>query len=78
MKLCAKNGWKYIFTQKDTRQKQVGEAYEWIKEGNGATDVRYSDADISCMESACQRNKTEHKKYIFNVTGKFSKTNSKG
>ena len=39
MELCAKNGWKYIFTQKDTRQKQVGEAYEWIKEGNGATEV---------------------------------------
>lgn len=25
MELCRKNGWKYIFTQKDTRQKQVTE-----------------------------------------------------
>lgn len=40
MELCRKNGWKYIFTQKDTRQKQVGEAYGWIKRGNGAVCVK--------------------------------------
>lgn len=33
MRLCRKKGWRYIFTQKDTRQKQVSEAYCWILEG---------------------------------------------
>lgn len=33
MGLCRKKGWRYVFTQKDTRQKQVSEAYHWILEG---------------------------------------------
>ena len=34
MKLCReKNHWEYLFTQKDTRQKQVNEGYEWVKSG---------------------------------------------
>ena len=34
MKLCReKYHWEYLFTQKDTRQKQVNEGYEWIKSG---------------------------------------------
>lgn len=36
MKLCReKYHWEYLFTQKDTRQKQVNEGYEWIKSGEG-------------------------------------------
>lgn len=36
MCLCRKYNWKYIFTQKDTRQKTLGESFEWIKYGEGA------------------------------------------
>lgn len=35
MCLCRENNWKYIFTHKDTRQKTLGESYEWIKNGEG-------------------------------------------
>lgn len=37
MRICRENGWKYIFTQLDTRQKTVGESYKWILEGGGGT-----------------------------------------
>lgn len=37
MRICRENGWKYIFTQLDTRQKTVGESYTWILEGGGGT-----------------------------------------
>lgn len=40
MKICRENGWAYIFTQVDTRQKLAGESFEWICEGNGATEVK--------------------------------------
>lgn len=37
MKLCSKAcHWKYLFTQKDTRQKKLDEGFEWIKSGEDA------------------------------------------
>ena len=36
MRLCREYNWEYIFTQKDTRQKALGESFEWIKSGEGA------------------------------------------
>ena len=37
MKLCReKYDWKYLFTQKDTRQKLLNESFEWIKGGDDA------------------------------------------
>lgn len=38
--LCRGYGWRYLFTQKSTRQKHLGEDYEWIKAGNGAEEVK--------------------------------------
>ena len=35
MRLCRENGWRYIFTQKETRQPVIGESYAWIQEGGG-------------------------------------------
>ncbi len=35
MKLCKEHNWEYIFTHKDTRQKNVAETYEWICSGEG-------------------------------------------
>ena len=35
MKRCRENGWSYLFTQKESRQKAVGETYEWIRGGSG-------------------------------------------
>lgn len=39
MKICNQNHWKYILTQKETRQKILAESYEWIQEGGGAEKV---------------------------------------
>lgn len=39
-KICRENGWKYLFTQKDTRQPEIGESYVWIRDGGGGTHVR--------------------------------------
>ena len=36
MHLCREYHWEYIFTQKDTRQKVLGESFEWIKCGEDA------------------------------------------
>lgn len=37
MKLCSKTyHWKYLFTQKNTRQKKLDEGFEWIKSGDDA------------------------------------------
>lgn len=33
MRLCREYNWKYIFTQKDMRQRLVDEGFEWIKGG---------------------------------------------
>lgn len=33
MELCTKKGWEYLFTQKESRQKLLGESYEWIRAG---------------------------------------------
>lgn len=40
MKLCRGYGWKYILTQKATRQKALAESYEWIAMGGGAETVK--------------------------------------
>lgn len=40
MRICRENGWEYIFTQLDTRQRIVGESYGWILEGGGGTEVK--------------------------------------
>ncbi len=39
MKICNQNHWKYILTQKETRQKILAESYEWIQESGGAEKV---------------------------------------
>lgn len=30
MEICRENGWRYLFTHKDSRQQKVAEAYSWI------------------------------------------------
>ena len=40
MRICRENGWRYIFTQKDTRQPAIGESFSWIREGGGCTGVK--------------------------------------
>ena len=39
MKVCRGYGWKYVLTQKATRQKALAESYEWIARGGGAERV---------------------------------------
>lgn len=40
MKICKKNHWKYILTQKDTRQKALAESYAYIQKGDGAKHIK--------------------------------------
>ena len=40
MKICRGYGWKYILTQKATRQRALAESYEWIASGGGAETVK--------------------------------------
>ena len=40
MGICRRYGWKYILTQKETRQKSLAESYEWIAQGGGAEAVK--------------------------------------
>lgn len=67
MKICREYQWEYLFTQKESRQKQVDEGFEWIKSGNGAE--RQSGL---CAEkgTACYSNHVEEvagKKEVMNV-----------
>ena len=39
MKICNEKHWKYILTQKESRQKVLAESYQWIQEGGGAKRV---------------------------------------
>ena len=39
MEICNGTGWKYILTQKETRQKVLAEGYGWIQGGGGAKIV---------------------------------------
>lgn len=40
MKMCRENGWQYLFTQKETRQKLIAENYEFLEEGKDKTVVK--------------------------------------
>jgi hypothetical protein len=40
MELCRENGWMYIFTQKETRQKLIAENYELLEEGEEKVVVK--------------------------------------
>lgn len=39
MEICRNHRWKYVLTQKATRQKALAESYEWIARGGGAETV---------------------------------------
>ena len=68
MQLCRENyHWEYLFTQKATRQKLLGESFEWIKNGDGA-----EKKSGLCEEkgNACYANHVEElagKKEVMNV-----------
>ena len=38
MELCKENHWKYIFTNKESRQPLLAESFAWIREGGGAVE----------------------------------------
>ena len=40
MKICNQNHWKYILTQKESRQKVLAESYEYIQSGGGGKTVK--------------------------------------
>ena len=40
MKICNEKRWKYILTQKESRQKALAESYDYIQSGGGAKTVK--------------------------------------
>ena len=40
MRSCREKNWRYILTQKETRQPLLAESYDWIKQGDGAEEVK--------------------------------------
>lgn len=67
MKICRKNGWAYIFTQVDTRQKLAGESFEWICEGNGATEVKNIGKELGRGRYANHVEETAGKEEAMNI-----------
>lgn len=67
MEICRKNNWRYIFTQKITRQKLVGEGFEWIKKGNGAEEVKMIGKEHGSGRYANHVEEVTGKKEITNV-----------
>lgn len=59
MRLCRKKDWRYVFTQKDTRQKQVSEAYQW------PTDILLTERNLEEM-TACGRGRWKIENEGFN------------
>ena len=66
MEICRKYGWHYIFTQKSTRQKLLGECYEWIKAGDGAAAIEGIGTELGTGRYA---------NHVEEVTGKEEITN---
>ena len=61
MRLCREYNWEYIFTQKATRQKALGESFEWIKRGEGA--IRMEDI-------CCEKGSAFYANHVEEVAGK--------
>ena len=50
MKICKANHWKYILTQKDTRQKVLSESYAYIRAAGGADTVKKIGKELGIGE----------------------------
>jgi hypothetical protein len=69
MKICKNKNWHYIFTHKDSRQKLLGESYEWIKQGGGATVVMNICGEKGTGEFANHVDETAGKEETANIFG---------
>jgi len=67
MKLCRENGWQYIFTLKDTRQKVLAENYRLLEDGNGKTEVKNICKEYGIGAFANHVEELAGKKEIMNV-----------
>ena len=67
MKICRKNGWAYIFTQIDTRQKLAGESFEWIRGGDGAEAVKNIGKELGRGCYANHVEKVAGKEEVMNI-----------
>lgn len=78
MKICRKKEWKYLFTHKATRQKLLDESYEWIREGNGSTQVTGIGKEKGTGEYINNVEETAGKEEIANVFSYSYKTEERG
>lgn len=78
MKLCReKYHWQYLFTQKDTRQKNLNDGFEWIKSGD---DAKRETGLLKEMGTAFYANHVEEvagKREVMNVFEYEYKTKDK-
>ena len=66
MAQCRRYGWRYIFTQKSSRQRTLGESFDWIKSGDGAEEV---------TGIGKERGTGRYANHVEEVTGKKEVTN---
>ena len=67
MRLCRKNHWEYILTQKETRQKLLSESYEWIAGGGGKTEVKNIGKELGTGGYINHVEETAGKKELANI-----------
>ena len=82
MRICRENGWRYLFTQKDTRQPTIGESFDWIRDGGGCTTVKNIGKErgrgryANHVEETAGKEETVHV-YEYEYTGKGEGTGKK-
>ena len=67
MRQCREYNWKYLFTQKETRQKNLSEGFEWIRTGG---EVEYYTGLCKEKGNGCYANHVEEiagKQEIMNI-----------
>ena len=67
MKICRGHGWKYILTQKASRQKVLSESYDWIAGGGGAETVEGIGKEVGSGEYINHVEKTAGKEEEANM-----------
>lgn len=79
MKICRENHWKYILTQKESRQKKLAESYEWITEGEGHETVEKIGRELGTGAFANHVEEVAGKKETANIYEyRYETKNEKG
>lgn len=78
MEICRNHKWRYILTQKATRQKVLAESYEWIARGGGAERAEGLGKEKGMGEYVNHVEETAGKKEEANMYRYWYETNESG